>query len=226
VLEGGGWSASRPVRFTPGKDPLPIVQEVGWAPGPVWTCAKNLAPTGIFFEMLFINTVHLIDETQFFFFTTTCAYLTTVCTSHFHLAAHLHEKSVATTTIGPRGSWLLPVSVSDCNTVPLSPPEHACDSHSEIAPTAPSACKIQNALLTVLQPRDAAVAKWRTLGTMSKSRVCHCDCRVVSRRLRPSSISTVSVPERIVTVGVQQCQCPHTTHTRRSRPAGSPLDVE
>jgi hypothetical protein len=23
------------------------VQEVGWAPGPVWTCANNLAPTGI-----------------------------------------------------------------------------------------------------------------------------------------------------------------------------------
>jgi hypothetical protein len=22
-------------------------QEAGWAPGPVWTCAKNLAPTGI-----------------------------------------------------------------------------------------------------------------------------------------------------------------------------------
>ena len=23
--------------FTPGKDPVPIVQEVGWAPGQVWT---------------------------------------------------------------------------------------------------------------------------------------------------------------------------------------------
>jgi hypothetical protein len=31
--------------FSPGKDPLPIVQEVGWAPGPVWTAA-NLAPPG------------------------------------------------------------------------------------------------------------------------------------------------------------------------------------
>jgi hypothetical protein len=47
VLEGGGWSAPRPGRFTPGKHPVPIVQEAGWAPGPVWTCAKNLAPTGI-----------------------------------------------------------------------------------------------------------------------------------------------------------------------------------
>jgi len=30
-----------------GKDPIPIVKETGWAPGPVWTGAENLAPTGI-----------------------------------------------------------------------------------------------------------------------------------------------------------------------------------
>ena len=30
--------------FTPGKDPVRIVQEVGWAPGPVWTGAENIAP--------------------------------------------------------------------------------------------------------------------------------------------------------------------------------------
>jgi hypothetical protein len=29
------------------KDPVPIVQEAGWAPGPVWTGAKNCAATGI-----------------------------------------------------------------------------------------------------------------------------------------------------------------------------------
>jgi hypothetical protein len=28
------------------RDPLPIVQEAGWAPGPVWTAAKNLSPPG------------------------------------------------------------------------------------------------------------------------------------------------------------------------------------
>jgi hypothetical protein len=33
--------------FTPGKDPVPIVEEAGWAPGPVWTGAENLAPTRI-----------------------------------------------------------------------------------------------------------------------------------------------------------------------------------
>jgi hypothetical protein len=47
ALDGGGWSMSRPSRSTPRKDPVPIVQEAGWAPGPVWTGAENLAPTGI-----------------------------------------------------------------------------------------------------------------------------------------------------------------------------------
>jgi hypothetical protein len=47
ALGGGAWSAPRPGRFTPGKAPVPTAQEGGWAPGPVWTCTKNLAPTGI-----------------------------------------------------------------------------------------------------------------------------------------------------------------------------------
>ena len=29
-------STLRP-HFTPGKDPVPILQDAGWAPGPVWT---------------------------------------------------------------------------------------------------------------------------------------------------------------------------------------------
>ena len=33
--------------FTPRKNPVPIVQEAGWAPGPVWTGAENLSPTVI-----------------------------------------------------------------------------------------------------------------------------------------------------------------------------------
>ena len=33
--------------FTTGKDPVLIVQELGWAPGLVCTGAENLAPTGI-----------------------------------------------------------------------------------------------------------------------------------------------------------------------------------
>jgi len=27
--------------FTPGKDPVPILQEAGWVPGPVWTGGKS-----------------------------------------------------------------------------------------------------------------------------------------------------------------------------------------
>jgi hypothetical protein len=33
--------------FTPGKDPVPIVQEAGWAPEPVWIGAENLARPGL-----------------------------------------------------------------------------------------------------------------------------------------------------------------------------------
>ena len=33
-------STPRP-HFTPGKDPVPILQEAGWAPGPVWTGGKS-----------------------------------------------------------------------------------------------------------------------------------------------------------------------------------------
>jgi hypothetical protein len=38
-----GWGVSVTPRalFTPGKDPVPIVQEAGWDPGPVWTGAPN-----------------------------------------------------------------------------------------------------------------------------------------------------------------------------------------
>ena len=38
-----GWvvnSTPRP-HFTPGKDPVPIVQEAGWVPGPVWKGGKS-----------------------------------------------------------------------------------------------------------------------------------------------------------------------------------------
>ena len=47
ALEGGEGSASRLGRSLPREGQVPFVQEAGWAPGPVWTSAKNLAPTGI-----------------------------------------------------------------------------------------------------------------------------------------------------------------------------------
>ena len=43
------WGVSvtpRPL-FTPRKDPVPVVQEAGWTPGPVWTGAENIDSTGI-----------------------------------------------------------------------------------------------------------------------------------------------------------------------------------
>jgi len=47
--QGSGVSVTPRPQFTPGKYPVPILQEAGWAPGPVWTGAENLAPTGIRF---------------------------------------------------------------------------------------------------------------------------------------------------------------------------------
>jgi hypothetical protein len=44
---GWGVSVTSRLPFTPGKDPVPIIQEAGWAPEPVWTGAENLALTGI-----------------------------------------------------------------------------------------------------------------------------------------------------------------------------------
>jgi hypothetical protein len=58
ALDGGEWSASRPGRalppgrtLPPGKrPPVPIVQEAGWAPEPIWTQKieeKSFAPPEI-----------------------------------------------------------------------------------------------------------------------------------------------------------------------------------
>jgi len=44
---GVGGQPHAPAASTNGKDPVPIVQEAGWAPGLVWIGAENLAPTGI-----------------------------------------------------------------------------------------------------------------------------------------------------------------------------------
>jgi len=51
ALEGGGWSAPRPGHFTPGKDPLPMVQEAGWARGRSGGTQAALTVT-IFFQKM------------------------------------------------------------------------------------------------------------------------------------------------------------------------------
>jgi hypothetical protein len=57
------WGVSvtpRPL-FTPGKDPVPIVQDAGWVSGPAWTGAESLAPPG--FDLRTVQPVarHYID---------------------------------------------------------------------------------------------------------------------------------------------------------------------
>ena len=45
ALDGSGWLAPRPRRFNHGEtDPIPFVQETGWAPGAVCTGAEDLVP--------------------------------------------------------------------------------------------------------------------------------------------------------------------------------------
>ena len=44
---GVGDQRHAPAALPQGKTPVPIVQEAGWAPGPVWTGAEKLAPTEI-----------------------------------------------------------------------------------------------------------------------------------------------------------------------------------
>ena len=49
ALDGDEWSAAHPGHpLPPGKDRVHIVQEAGWAPGPVWTGGKS-HPTTIRF---------------------------------------------------------------------------------------------------------------------------------------------------------------------------------
>jgi hypothetical protein len=42
-----GWMVNTTPRplYLGERDPVPTVQEVGWAPGPIWTGAENLAST-------------------------------------------------------------------------------------------------------------------------------------------------------------------------------------
>ena len=40
-MDGVGGQRHAPAAIPPGKDPVPIVQEAGWAPWPVWTGGKS-----------------------------------------------------------------------------------------------------------------------------------------------------------------------------------------
>jgi hypothetical protein len=47
ALDGVGWLKLGDGRLTPGKDPVPIVWQAGWAPEPVRTGVENLVVIGI-----------------------------------------------------------------------------------------------------------------------------------------------------------------------------------
>jgi hypothetical protein len=44
---GWGGQPHAPAASKPEKDPVPILQEAGYVPGPDWTGAENLVPTWI-----------------------------------------------------------------------------------------------------------------------------------------------------------------------------------
>jgi hypothetical protein len=48
TLDGGGWSAPRPGPiYCQEREPVPILQKAGCAPGPVWLGVKIMPLTGI-----------------------------------------------------------------------------------------------------------------------------------------------------------------------------------
>jgi len=47
ALDGEGGQRHVPAAFPQERDPVPIVQETEWTPGPVWKGAENIAPTGM-----------------------------------------------------------------------------------------------------------------------------------------------------------------------------------
>jgi hypothetical protein len=47
ALDGVGGQRHASSAFSSGKRPIFIMQELGWAPGPIWIGAENLTPAGI-----------------------------------------------------------------------------------------------------------------------------------------------------------------------------------
>ena len=69
ALEGGEWSAACPSRTLPQERLVPILQEAGWAPGPVWTGGKsrphrNSIPVGAI-RLLIMGRMGMLDLCHF-----------------------------------------------------------------------------------------------------------------------------------------------------------------
>ena len=76
-------SVPRPATFTPGKDTLPIVQEVGWAPGSVWTGVKSRPHRDFEVMLLKIRNISCINLhfCSIIVFFLICTLLITICWS-------------------------------------------------------------------------------------------------------------------------------------------------
>ena len=56
---GVGGQPHAPAVYTPRKDPVPIVQEAGWAPGPVWTGEKSRPHRDFFLTFTVLSVIYI-----------------------------------------------------------------------------------------------------------------------------------------------------------------------
>ena len=100
-------STPRP-HFTPGKDPVPILQEAGWAPGPVWTGGKSrlhqdsildrparsqsLYRLSYIIYIIYYNNIIIVLQLPTVFSTVTCC---TVGCTEFVLSTRSHDDQFA-----------------------------------------------------------------------------------------------------------------------------------
>jgi len=96
-----GWGVRITFRllFTPGKEPVPTVEAAGWAPGPVWTGAENLAP--LEFDPL---TVHPIASRYTDYATRPTHFLKTYC-------------NIVLQSIPRFSEWSLPLRIPHQNSI-------------------------------------------------------------------------------------------------------------
>jgi hypothetical protein len=92
-----GWGVSvtpRPLS-TPVNDPIPIVQEAGWTPGPVWTGAEISHPTGIrspdgpaSSQLLYLLSYPPPPHIYIYVYTHICMCMYVLCTLHLCVSAN------------------------------------------------------------------------------------------------------------------------------------------
>ena len=109
ALDRGGWSMPRPGCFTPGMDPVPTVQEAGWAPGPVWMGAENLAPLG-FDPWIHPVASHYTNSVSYIYIyiykTIYYRNFGNCCLSSEYFHTHAHNESCTTPAKQPKQSHL------------------------------------------------------------------------------------------------------------------------